>query len=304
MTTPISLPTTAPKVPPKRQDFRFSHRLRVRWAEVDLQKIVFNGHYLMYFDTAVADYWRALALPYYETMHQWAGDLFVKKASVEYLASARYEDQLDVMLKCAKVGNSSIVFEGAIFRSDQLLVTCELIYVFADPATQKSKPVPNAFRNILTAFEAGETMISLKTGDMQTLGADAFAIREEVFVNEQGFALDIERDAEDQTSVHAVAYNRLGMPLATGRLLQSHMVEGKKSSKIGRVAVHRVMRGSNIGRDIMTALTNAAQARGDAEIVLHSQCSAENFYLKQGFTVRGAPFDEEGMQHMEMFKLL
>jgi predicted GNAT family N-acyltransferase len=54
----------------------------------------------------------------------------------------------------------------------------------------------------------------------------------------------------------------------------------------------------------MTALTNAAQARGDAEIVLHSQCSAENFYLKQGFTVRGAPFDEEGMQHIEMFKLL
>ena len=53
----------------KRQDFRFFHRLRVRWAEVDMQKIVFNAHYLMYFDTAVADYWRALALPYEEAMH-------------------------------------------------------------------------------------------------------------------------------------------------------------------------------------------------------------------------------------------
>ena len=47
----------------KRDDFRFFHRLRVRWAEVDMQKIVFNAHYLMYFDTAVSDYWRALALP-------------------------------------------------------------------------------------------------------------------------------------------------------------------------------------------------------------------------------------------------
>ena len=46
-----------------RKDFRFFHRLRVRWAEVDMQKIVFNAHYLMYFDTAVADYWRALAMP-------------------------------------------------------------------------------------------------------------------------------------------------------------------------------------------------------------------------------------------------
>ena len=47
----------------KRSDFRFFHRLRVRWAEVDMQKIVFNAHYLMYFDTAIADYWRAMAMP-------------------------------------------------------------------------------------------------------------------------------------------------------------------------------------------------------------------------------------------------
>ena len=80
----------------KRQDFRFFHRLRVRWAEVDMQKIVFNAHYLMYFDTAVADYWRALALPYEEAMHQLGGDLYVKKATVEFNASARMDDLLDV----------------------------------------------------------------------------------------------------------------------------------------------------------------------------------------------------------------
>jgi acyl-CoA thioesterase FadM len=63
----------------KRQEFRFFHRLRVRWAEVDMQKIVFNAHYLMYVDTAVADYWRALALPYEEAMHLLGGDLYVKR---------------------------------------------------------------------------------------------------------------------------------------------------------------------------------------------------------------------------------
>lgn len=291
-----------------RQDFRFSHRLRVRWAEVDLQKIVFNAHYLMYFDTAIADYWRAMAIPYEETMHQWGGDLYVKKASVEYFASARYEDQLDVMLKCVKVGNSSVVFHGAIFRADQLLVTCELIYVYANPATQTSQPVPPAFRELLTDFEAGEPMTTVKTGDVHTLGADAFALREEVFVNEQGFALEIEQDAYDAMSVHAVAYNRLAQPVATGRLLPSKELQTSsgpiKSSKIGRMAVHRVMRGSKLGRDIMNTLMAAAKSRGDAEIVLHAQCSAINFYSKQGFTERGLPFDEEGVQHIEMFKLL
>ena len=292
---------------PTRQDFRSNTRLRVRWSEVDLQKIVFNAHYLMYFDTAISDYWRAMAIPYEETMHQWGGDLYVKKASVEYFASARYEDQLDVMLKCIKVGNSSVVFHGAIFRSDQLLVTCELVYVYANPATQTSQPVPAAFRELLTAFEAGEPMTTVKTGDVYALGADAFALREAVFVNEQGFALEIEQDAFDATSVHAVAYNRLGKPLGTGRLLPSETIHDTvsiKSSKIGRMAVHRVMRGSKLGREIMSALMAAAKSRGDTEIVLHAQCNAKNFYLKQGFTQRGLPFDEEGMQHIEMFKLL
>src|SRR6478735_1307631 len=80
----------------QRSDFRFFERLRVRWAEIDAQKIVFNGHYLMYFDTAVAGYWRALAMPYAATMHYLGGDLFVRKSTVEYEGSARYDDVLDI----------------------------------------------------------------------------------------------------------------------------------------------------------------------------------------------------------------
>ena len=72
----------------QRSDFRFFERLRVRWAEIDAQKIVFNGHYLMYFDTAVAGYWRALGVPYAQTMASFDGDLFVRKAELEYMASA------------------------------------------------------------------------------------------------------------------------------------------------------------------------------------------------------------------------
>ena len=47
----------------QRSDFRCVHRLRVRWAEVDMQKIVFNAHYLMSIDNPMSDSWRALALP-------------------------------------------------------------------------------------------------------------------------------------------------------------------------------------------------------------------------------------------------
>lgn len=280
----------------KRSDFRFFHRLRVRWAEVDMQKIVFNAHYLMYFDTAVADYWRALALPYEEAMHHLGGDLYVKKATVEFNASARMDDQLDVGLRCARIGTSSMQFLGAIFRGDQLLITCELVYVFADPATQTSKPVPPALREILQGFEAGEPVLQVRTGIWESLGRDAAAIRTRVFVEEQRIPAEMEWDEDDATALHAVAYNRLGQPLATGRLLQP----APGVAKVGRMAVHQVLRGAGIGEQLLGALLAAAHARGDREAVLHAQRSAEGFYRRLGFRPRGEPFDEVGIAHIEM----
>jgi YbgC/YbaW family acyl-CoA thioester hydrolase len=79
-----------------RSEFRHFERLRVRWAEIDAQQIVFNGHYLMYIDTAISGWWRAMALPYAPTMAALGGDFFVKKSSLEYHASARLDDLIDV----------------------------------------------------------------------------------------------------------------------------------------------------------------------------------------------------------------
>jgi YbgC/YbaW family acyl-CoA thioester hydrolase len=279
-----------------RADFRFFHRLRVRWVEVDMQKIVFNGHYLMYFDTAVADYWRMLGLPYEEAMHQLGGDLYVKKATVEYFASARMDERLDVALRCARIGNSSMLFEGAIFRGDQRLIGGELLYVFADPATQTSRPVPPALREILTGFEAGQPMLHTRTGTWNELSADAGAIRTRVFVQEQRIAAELEWDAADASALHAVVYNRLQQPVATGRLLQVRPGLGQ----IGRVAVHEVLRGGGAGQAVMHALVEAARRRGDTELMLHAQRSAENFYARLGFVARGEPFDEVGIPHIEM----
>ncbi|RYF19214.1 MAG: YbgC/FadM family acyl-CoA thioesterase [Comamonadaceae bacterium] len=280
----------------KREDFRFFHRLRVRWAEVDMQKIVFNAHYLMYFDTAVADYWRALAMPYEEGMHQLEGDLYVKKATVEFHASARMDDRLDVAMKCARIGNSSMLFEGAIFRGEDLLITCELVYVFADPATQTSRPVPQALRDLLTGFEAGEPMLQVRTGTWAELGTDAGRLRTEVFVKEQRIPVELEWDEADAVAEHAVAYNRLGQPVATGRLLPAE--EGV--AKIGRMAVHQVLRGCGFGEQVMRALAALAQRRGDRAIELHAQRTAREFYAKLGFEPRGEPFEEAGIPHVTM----
>lgn len=265
-----------------------------------MQKIVFNAHYLMYFDTAISDYWRALALPYEEAMHHMGGDLYVKKASLEYHGSARFDDRLDVALRCARIGNSSMVFSGAIFRGDELLITCELIYVFADPVTQTSKPVPDALRQVLQAFEDGQPTRVIKVASWAEIGADAAKVREEVFVQEQGIPVALEWDEADPTALHAVAYNALGQAIATARLLE----HAPKAAKVGRMAVKRVLRGSHLGRDLLHVLMATAKARGDNEVMLHAQCSAQGFYAKAGFTPRGEPFDEVDIPHIEMFTAL
>ena len=283
----------------QRSDFRFFHRLRVRWAEVDMQKIVFNGHYLMYLDTAISDYWRAMAFPYEAGMVALGGDLYVKKASVEYHGSAHYDDLLDVGLRCQRIGNSSITFAGAIFAGEALLISAELIYVFADPLNQTSKPVPDTLRQALNAFEAGEAMTRMQVGDWTDLSGGASELREAVFVREQGISAPLVWDESDASAMHAVSFNAMGVPVASGRLLQPEPAKGR----IGRMAVSRALRGADLGKDVLRALVGTSQARGDSEVSLHAQCSAQGFYLKNGFAARGDVFEEAGIRHIDMVRV-
>ncbi|MDO9091534.1 MAG: YbgC/FadM family acyl-CoA thioesterase [Rubrivivax sp.] len=284
----------------KRSDFRHLERLRVRWAEVDLQKIVFNGHYLMYVDTAVAGYWRALAMPYHETMEQLQGDLYVRKVTLEYLGSARYDEQLVVAIRCGRIGNSSLQFQTGIFRGEQLLVHGELVYVFADPATQTSKPVPPALRELFTAYEAGESVAEVRLGNWAELGPAARVLRHQVFAAEQGIAADLMSDAADEDAVHALAFNRFGLPLASGCLLQA----APGVAKIGRMATAASVRGAGLGASVLRALMEQARARGDHEVMVHAQTSANGFYLRAGFTPHGDVFHEAGVPHQEMRRML
>jgi len=198
------------------------------------------------------------------------------------------------------VGNSSVLFEAGIFRGEQLLVSGGLVYVFADPATQTSKPVPQALREVFAAFEAGEPMVQVRCGAWRDLGPEAARLREAVFVAEQRIAPDIERDALDADAVHVLIANRLGMPIATGRLL----VQAPGVGRIGRMAVDRLLRGGGWGLQTLRALEDAARARGDRQMLLHAQVQARGFYEGAGYQVQGEPWQEAGIAHLAMLRSL
>ncbi len=277
-------------------DFRYTEPLRVRWAEVDLQRIVFNGHYLMYFDTAVAGWWRAMALPYHDSMVALSGDLFVRKATLEYERSARYDERLAIGIRCGRLGNSSLRVDAAAFRDGQRLVTGELVYVFADPATQTSRPLPQPLRNALAAFEAGEAMTTLEQGGWERLAPESRALRHAVFVGEFGASGAAVEDAQDAGAAHVLLRNRLGLAVACGRLVD----EGGGVGRIGRLACHAGVRGAGLGVQVLDALLAAARGQGLRTLRLTAGEHALGLYLRRGFVADGEAQDEAGVPHRPM----
>ena len=284
-----------------RGEFRFFERLRVRWAEVDMQKIVFNGHYLMYFDTAVAGYWRAMAMPYHETMDYLDGDLYVRKATLEYEGSARYDDKLDVGMRCARIGNSSILFGAAVFRGETLLVGGELVYVFADPKTQTSLPVPAQLRELLQAFEAGKPMVDVRLGtwdELRPRGAAHPQRRVRAGAADPGRAGmgRGRRGLRARRGLQPLRHGAGHRPAARARAGRGQdRPHGRAAGDARRRHRPRAAR-----RADATARASAATAR----CCCTRRSSAAGFYTRAGFTTRGSPFDEAGIAHVEMVRAL
>ncbi|MGH3726522.1 MAG: acyl-CoA thioesterase [Mycobacterium sp.] len=134
-----------------REDFRFFHPLRVRWAEVDMQGVVFNAHYLAFFDAALTEYWAALTGARNATGDGVFEHMYVVKSVIDYHWPARFDDLLDIGVRIARLGRASMTCHFEIHRGSEHLITGETVYVYAIDG--KSASFPDAFRDTATAFE-------------------------------------------------------------------------------------------------------------------------------------------------------
>lgn len=121
-------------------------------------------------------------------------------------------------------------------------------------------------------------------------------IRETVFVHEQKVPLEMEWDAEDEASVHVVAFDAAEAPIGTGRLLPD--------GHIGRMAVLAPWRRRGVGGALLIELVRIARERGFAEVILNAQVQAIAFYTRHGFAAEGAQFLEAGIPHQTMRRRL
>ena len=128
---------------------------------------------------------------------------------------------------------------------------------------------------------------------------DAFLVRQEVFILEQGVPAELELDEFDLSADHVLVYQDAHC-IGTGRLLNL----SAKQAQIGRMAVLAKFIGKGVGKQIMRKLVDLAASQGVRKIILHSQVSALPFYEKLGFQAQGKSYDEAGIPHRNMMLIL
>ena len=138
-----------------REQFWFFHPFRVRYSEIDGQGVVFNAHYLTYFDTTITEYFRALGYDQYADAKKSGVDFHVVKSVIEYKAPVRFDWELDVGARIARIGNSSLTFELAIFLKGggDALVTGEIVWVNTDQKTHRPVPISKEIRDLIAMRE-------------------------------------------------------------------------------------------------------------------------------------------------------
>jgi acyl-CoA thioester hydrolase len=137
----------------QRSDFRLLHRLRVRWAEVDPQGIVFNGNYLTYADIGITEYFRALGIGFPLEMAEDGSEFFAVRTLLDYLAPARFDEEIQVGIRVSRMGRSSMTFSMGIWRADTALTAGEIVYVLADTHSRSSRPLPDWLREKVRKYE-------------------------------------------------------------------------------------------------------------------------------------------------------
>jgi acyl-CoA thioester hydrolase len=139
----------------KRDQFKFFQDLRVRYAEVDSQGIVFNAHYLTYFDTSITEYMRNINYDYHTLVSKKGLDFRLVKSTVEYLKPIGFDELIEIGVTANRIGKSSLIWVLGIFKkgAPECLAKGEIIWVCSQIGTNKSHPLPEDLVTLLSGYE-------------------------------------------------------------------------------------------------------------------------------------------------------
>lgn len=136
------------------EDYPVRHPMRVRYAEIDAQGVVFNAHYLTYFDTAINEAFRDKQIDWLAKVAESGCDVQLVKSLVEYKAPLHFDEIFTACARVGRLGSSSIGWQLALFGSaNDLRATGEIVWVYADLTAKQSRPLPDWLRDVISALQ-------------------------------------------------------------------------------------------------------------------------------------------------------
>ena len=144
-----------------RSEYKFFHRFRIRYSEIDGQGILYNAHYLTFFDQGITEYLRALPYDYKAETAQTGHDFHTVKTLVEYAKPVEFDEEVDVCVKVGRIGRSSIRFDFEMHGRDveDFRTSGEVVWVYTNQTTHKTAPVIEELVALLIGLE-GEAIRS------------------------------------------------------------------------------------------------------------------------------------------------
>jgi acyl-CoA thioester hydrolase len=133
----------------------FVHRLRVRYHECDQQGRVFNAHYFAYFDIALTELWREAFGSYGEMLRD-GYDVVVADAGARFRGAASFDEEVDVALAIAKLGETSMTTDVEVRRDGEVLVEGRIVHVWVRADTYEKAPIPDRARAVLARFQLSD----------------------------------------------------------------------------------------------------------------------------------------------------
>lgn len=138
-----------------KEDFKFSFPVRVRYDEIDGQRVVFYGVYLTYFDVAFTEYMRHMGINYAEITASGTWDTAVVKTVIEYKAPAFFDEILCICVRVSKIGRKSFTVDFEVYKeeTDVLVAKGQNIYVTYDAKTRQAIEVPLDIKKSFEEYE-------------------------------------------------------------------------------------------------------------------------------------------------------
>jgi acyl-CoA thioester hydrolase len=131
----------------------FVHTVRPRYAEVDAQGVVFNAHWLTYFDESCTRFFEALGYePSVAFFHEF--DVMLVKAVVEWQGPAGFDDRVEIRVEPTRLGDSSLDLTYTARVDGGVVCTATITYVSIKPGTHESTSIPDTLRTKLEAAAA------------------------------------------------------------------------------------------------------------------------------------------------------